>query len=379
MNQGGILTVIKKILSLLLALTLCVGCACFARAADGEIFTKQLNVISFNVDGLPIPSFLSSTKRPAAKATRILGEQVKAAGCDILCAQEDFNYHGILSRALDMPYRTRTSGPAVIGDGLNVFSKYPIYNVERVAWDAAYGVFDCGSDELTPKGILCCTVEIADGAYIDVYTLHADAWEDDGSMLAKAAQFDQLLRLIEENSADRAVLLTGDFNVNYSIFHAGYRNGSYPVDLAQKLIDNFVANGFSDAWIEAHHNGDYTVDYAQMREQYGCEYPRVWDTLDHVFYRSGKGVTLELQSAEYDSFDCDGIDWPGHLSDHAAVVTSFTVTVDQAVATVPDTLKTEPLRPVSYLFHAVTSIAKTLWTALVHLPDLFQNGIGWIK
>ena len=370
----------KKMCACFLALTLCVGCAFLVRGTDqAHTVVKQLNVISFNVDGLPIPTFLSSTKRPAAKATRLIAQQVNKTGCDILCVQEDFNYHGTLSRTLDMPYRTQTSGPAVIGDGLNVFSKYPIYNVERIAWNDAYGVFDCGSDELTPKGVLYCTVEIADGVCIDVYTLHADAWEDDDSMLAKASQFDQLLSLIESRSADRAVLLTGDFNVNYSIFHAGYQNGRYPVDLAQKLIDNFISNGFSDAWIEMHHDGDYLVDHAQMREQYGCEYPRVWDTLDHVFYRSGKGVTLTLQSAEYDNFDCGCIDWDGHLSDHAAVRTSFTCTVDPAAASAPETLRKEPIRPVTQFFKAVAAIAKTLWTALVHLPDLAKNGIGWIK
>ena len=119
---------LKKALCVLLALVLCLGCTICA-ASGNEVYWEDLNVISFNVDGLPIPSFLSSTKRPAAKATRLLAQQVKAAGCDIPCAQEDFNYHGILSRELDMRYGTVTSGPAVIGDGLNVFSRFPVYNV----------------------------------------------------------------------------------------------------------------------------------------------------------------------------------------------------------------------------------------------------------
>lgn len=371
---------LKRWTAVLLSVCLVVSCALCAAGEDASaVQTKTLNVISFNVDGLPIPSFLSSTRRPAAKATRLLAQQVKNAGCDILCVQEDFNYHGILSRELDMAYRTVTSGPAVIGDGLNVFSRCPIYNVRRVPWETAYGVFDCGSDELTPKGILCCTVEIADGAYVDVYTLHADAWEDDGSMYAKASQFDQLLRLIESNSADRAVLLTGDFNVNYSVFRAGYENGRYPVDLCQKLLDNFVANGFSDAWVEANNGGDYQFTYSEMYERYGCDYPRVWDTLDHVFYRSGKGVTLSLQSAAYDGFDCDGIDWDGYLSDHAAVVTSFACTVDSRQTSAPDVLQRQTPQPAQYVRHAVTAVAATLWMVMSHLPDLVKNGIGWIK
>lgn len=100
-------------------------------------------------------------------------QQINSADCDILCVQEDFNFHSILKNNLDMEYATETSGGAAIGDGLNFFSKYPIYNVGRVEWESAYGVYGCGMDELTPKGILYCTVEIADGVYIDVYNIHA--------------------------------------------------------------------------------------------------------------------------------------------------------------------------------------------------------------
>ena len=367
----------KKIVALFIALALCVPFCVPAHGA--QVKTRELNVVSFNVDGLPIPSFLSSTKRPAAKATRLLARQVKASGCDILCAQEDFNYHTILKNELDLPYATRTSGPAVVGDGLNVFSGYPIYNVQRHAWETAYGVFDCGSDELTPKGVLCCTVDLGDGAFLDVYTLHADAWEDEDSMQAKAAQFDQLLGLIETYSADRAVMLTGDFNTNYTTFREGYQSGYYKVDLCQKLLDNFVANGFRDAWVEANADGRYDFTSSEMYARYGVPYPRTWDTLDHIYYRSGKGVTLELVDAFYDGFDCDGIDWQGHLSDHAAVRASFTVTVDPDACTTPETLEKEPWRPFADLTRAVDSVLGTILTALRHLPDLFEKGIGWIK
>ena len=370
----------KRVLCCLLSLLLCCGFALTVAAQEAVTIEKELNVISFNVDGLPIPSFLSSTKRPAREATRLIGEQVNAAGCDILCAQEDFNYHGVLSRGLELKNRTVTSGPAVIGDGLNVFSRYPIYNVQRVAWEKAYGVFDCGSDELTPKGVLVCTVDIGDGAFVDVYTLHADAWEDDDSMLAKAAQFDQLKALIDEVSGtDRAVLLTGDFNTNYATFREGYKAGRYNVDLCKKLLDNFVSNGFKDAWIEANTGGNYDFTYAEMREKYGCDYPRTWDTLDHIYYRDGAGVTLTLKDAFYDDMDCDAITWQGHLSDHAALCALFNVTIDTTQIKAPATLTKEHVHPLLHLFGAVTSIGRTLWTAIVHLPDLWKNGIGWIK
>lgn len=163
----------KKLLSIFLAAVIFAGCIATAFAQQDNTFTGELNVISFNVDGLPVPSFLSSTKRNAVTATKLIAQQINFTDCDILCVQEDFNFHSILKNNLDMEYATETSGGAAIGDGLNFFSKYPIYNVGRVEWESAYGVYGCGMDELTPKGILYCTVEIADGVYIDVYNIHA--------------------------------------------------------------------------------------------------------------------------------------------------------------------------------------------------------------
>ena len=199
-------------------------------------------------------------------------------------------------------------------------------------------------------------------------------------MLAKAAQFDQLADLIDAYSGtDRAVLLTGDFNTNYATFRDGYKAGHYNVDLCQKLLDNFVAKGFRDAWIEANTGGNYAFTYAEMKEKYGCDYPRTWDTLDHIYYRDGAGVTLTLEDAFYDGMDCDAVTWPGHLSDHAAVCARFTVSIDKSQTKAPETLEKERLHPLRQLFDAVVSVGRTLRMVLVHLPDLWKNGIGWLK
>lgn len=370
----------KKILSVLLAIIMIMSCVIFAGAEDAEQITGNINVISFNVDGLPVPSFLSSTKRNPLKATKLIAQQVNASGCDILCAQEDFNFHNTLKNNLDMDYATLTSGPAAIGDGLNIFSKYPVYNVGRVAWDSAYGVFDCGSDELTPKGILYCTVEIADGVFVDVYTLHADAWEDEQSMIAKSEQFDQLIELIEEHSGtDRAVLLTGDFNTNYSVFREGFKNGNYKTDLYTKLMENFIGHGFKDAWIEKNTDGVYDFSYGEMYNKYGCAYPRVWDTLDHIYYRDGAGVSLELVDAFYDDFNCDGITWDGYLSDHAAVRTTFKYTVNPDEVKPVEEKATETFSLNDYMLTVVSKIAHALMLCIINIPNLIKNGIGWIK
>lgn len=373
---------LKKVLSVILALTVFFCMATIAFAEDeSNIITGQMNVISFNVDGLPVPSFLSSSKRDPLKATKLIAKQMNEADCDILCAQEDFNFHSTLKNNLDMDYATLTSGGAGVGDGLNIFSKYPIYNAGRVAWNSAYGIFNCGSDELTPKGIQYCTVEIADGVYVDVYNIHADAWEDENSMQAKYEEFDQLSALIEEHSGDRAVILTGDFNTNYSLFKMGYLNGTYKIDLCDKLIQNFVNNGFKDAWVEYNNDGNYNIDYYEMYNKYGCEYPRTWDTLDHVYYRDGKGVSFNLISAVYDGFDTDEITWDGHLSDHAAVRTTLGYTVNMDEVTAPEQTVTQQFCLPEYVFNSVKAIFKLVFKALVNLPEfiLSGEGLGWLK
>lgn len=369
----------KKILCILLSLMIFVGCMCVS-FAEAEPTEGTLNIVSMNVDGLPVPSFLSSSKRPPLKATKIMAEQIKASGCDVLCAQEDFNFHNTLKKNLGMEYATLTSGGAGIGDGLNIFSKYPVYNVKRFAWNDAYGIFDCGSDELTPKGILYCTVEIEDGVFVDVYTLHADAWEDNRSMTAKANQFDQLAELIDTLSGtDRAVFLTGDFNTNYAVFREGYESGRYNENLYEKLMTNFIGRGFKDAWIEYNNGGEYDFTYDEMYKRFGCAYPRVWDTLDHVYYRDGAGVSLELVSAVYEDFDSDEVTWDGHVSDHSGVKTSFKYTVNKNEVKAPETLETEKYDFFVSAAVGAGRLCELVLKAIVNLPLLFKNGIGWIK
>lgn len=370
----------KKIISVLLTVIIFIGCMTFAFAEDESTITGTLNIVSFNVDGLPIPAVFSSTKRDPLKATKLIAKQINASDCDILGVQEDFNLHPILEKNLDMSYATLTSGGVAVGDGLNLFSKYPIYNVGRVPWRTAYGVYDCGSDELTPKGILYCTVEICDGVFIDVYNIHADAWEDENSMLAKADQFDQLIELVEEHSGtDRAVILTGDFNTNYSVFRQGYKNGQYKIDLCQKLLDNFIGHGFKDAWVEYNNGGNYDFTFSEMYERYGCDYPRAWDTLDHVYYRDGAGVSFEMLEAVYDGFDCEEISWDGHLSDHAAVRTKLSYTVNPDEVKMLESKQTERFNLGNYIVTAVKTISSVLFKAIINIPELIKNGIGWIK
>ena len=116
-----------------------------------------------------------------------------------------------------------------------------------------------------------------------------------------------------------------------------------------------------------------------MWERYGCDYQRTWDTLDHVYYRDGAGVSFELLEAVYDSFDCDGISWNGHLSDHAAIRTKLAYTVNPDEIKPIESKNTETFNLRDYIMTAVKTITKVLFKAIINIPELIKNGIGWIK
>ena len=252
----------------------------------------QLSVISANVSGLP--SIFSKYDRDVSYSQKTLGKMLNDSGYDIVCVQEDFQYHSVLaSEMTSYPYQTHETGGVPIGDGLNIFSVYPIYNVKRVAWNKYYGIFSDGSDALCPKGFICCTVDV-DGALIDLYNVHMDAYSAEGDQYARKAQLEQLTEYISENSEGRAVLIVGDTNLT---FHKD------PLVEAHRILIEEAK--FTDCWIEIKNGGNYmqgSDGAALIKSWYdkfgGHDWGR-WDSVERVLYRSGGGIVFEPKHFEY--------------------------------------------------------------------------------
>ncbi|KHD37314.1 hypothetical protein NL50_06985 [Clostridium acetobutylicum] len=132
--------------------------------------------------------------------------------------EEDFAYHNDLIKYVTSPYLTETSGNVPFGDGLNFISKYPFYDTDRVTWNKRYGTITDGSDQLTPKGFMYSQYEFEPGVYVDIYTLHADAGDDEGSYEARRDNIEQLAAYINENSKGNAVIVMGETNRNSANF-----------------------------------------------------------------------------------------------------------------------------------------------------------------
>ncbi|HRT82264.1 MAG TPA: endonuclease/exonuclease/phosphatase family protein, partial [Oscillospiraceae bacterium] len=271
----------KKIVSMALALILLSPLS--LAAAPSHVQEMQLNVLSYNVSGIPVLGDYQGTQRElrgkdrAAKIGELINEH---SGCDIIGVQEAFTHYDRLSENLShYPYFTNYSGRVPHGDGLGIFSKFPIYNVKHTKWDLSYGVLSGSSDKLAQKGFLYSLVELAPGVYIDFYVLHADAGKDSKSVEARADNFRQLAEAIQNTPGNRAVIALGDYNFEFQ------RN--FEDDLYTNLIE---ATGLKDAWIELHNGGRYNYDD-------GFEWnPSVFDSLDRVLYKSGEGVKIEAKT-----------------------------------------------------------------------------------
>lgn len=220
----------------------------------------DIKVVSYNIDGLPekidlrkLPlvlrpiacvyklfkgTTLVTVNNDSGKAAKIaeIGRRISEAGADILCVQEDFNYHDELVKALP-GYRCGTYQggfdlsklfshvkwfpfPRFKADGLNIFVKgMDIISEEIIPWEKSYGYLTHASDKLAMKGFrhykLC-----KDTLFLEVYIVHMDADFYDPEkcpdvskdIAARKAQLQQLTEYILLHRNMNPTLVIGDFN-----------------------------------------------------------------------------------------------------------------------------------------------------------------------
>ena len=353
----------KRFLSLALCVLLCAACVCPVRAAETAADDGVLKIVNLNVDGLPIPSFATSENRDPLACSKKIPPILNALEADLIAVQEDFNFHSIHKKNIDLPYKTLHAGGIPFGDGLNFFSRYPLYNVYREAWEQAYGVLDSSADELTPKGFLCASMEIADGVYIDVYDLHADADDGEGDIAARIAEFQQLLRFVDTYSKDHAVIITGDTNTRFL----------QPVSELKKQFVN--ERGFKEAWVELKNGGRYTLtpeDEARFNAQYSSWWG-VWDSAEKTFYRDGGGVSFAALSQEYVWYlDETGV----RIADHAAEIVELRYSIDRSAIQDSRTYKKEIWNPIRILYLHTKYFFKSLFLILGALPGFLHEKLG---
>lgn len=193
------------------ACALAVGAASHARAEPQPgLRDGRFEVLTYNVAGLP--EGLSNV-HPIANLP-LIGARLNQF--DLVFVQEDFAYPELLRQRLLLPYRSAAfvRGDVLhFGDGLSLFSRLPLAEVERGPWSACHGVVDSYFDCLTPKGYAFSRVELSPGVSVDAYDVHLDAGASEGDVTARRAQLEQLVEAMRRISADRPLILAGDFNL----------------------------------------------------------------------------------------------------------------------------------------------------------------------
>jgi len=266
----------------------------------------SFNLLTYNVAGLPD---LFSSGNPAANTVKI---SPLLNDYNIVLVQEDFSYHSDLLSQNNHPYKSDHSGDIAVGDGMNLFSRSAYTDFARIKWNDCYGVFDSGTDCLTPKGFHMSRHFLNGGAIVDVYNLHTDAGSDSNSLVARAKNTLQLLAFIEANSKGHAVIVAGDTNSRYT--------------RSTDKFHDFIAAGFNDVWVEKSRLGSYPQAGTAALQDCADKNSPNCERVDKILYRSSPAVNLVLNDAYVPAHFVDQNNAP--LSDHDPLAAFFSYSLN---------------------------------------------------
>jgi hypothetical protein len=294
------------------------------------------SALSYNVAGLPEPL---SGSEPATNTPQI---SPKLNQFDLVMVQEDwidpvppvggfdFHHDDLVSQA-HHPYQSTPAPPplgndptrpsALIADGLNMLSQFPLDEPVHVRWPNCFGGIDTSdggaADCLATKGFTLTHTTFAPGVVIDVYNLHGEAGSTPADQLYSAEDFVVLADYINAHSAGRPIILGGDTNLH----SAGGED--------KATWDTFrAATGISDVC--------EVLDC-------GADDHRI----DKFAFRNGAGITIEPLSHAFETelFARDPDGEP--LSDHDALHVDFRWTADtlDGTASTSSSTSTPATRP----------------------------------
>jgi hypothetical protein len=323
--------------------------------------TGVFSALTYNVAGLPEPLSGSEPDINTPFISPLLNDY------DLVLVQEDWQnpdppipgvsvYHDLLiadvehpylSDSMPVPLGTDPRRPsALLSDGLNRMSQFPFGTLTREMWPSCFGGIDPSdggaADCLATKGFSVARTTLAPGVEVDVYNRHAEAGSTPADLAASAEDFEVLADYINANSAGRAVLVGGDYNL-----HSGE-----PVDGA--VFDEFLADaGLTDVC--------EVVDCGADDER-----------IDKFTFRSSAEITLEplTHHFEVDKFVRPGDGEP--LSDHDALA------VDVRWTAQPETCKAPPFSDVAIDHPFCAQIARLVANGIANGYDdgTFQPGAG---
>ncbi len=198
------------------------ACLIWLLAASPAAFAEPrasltLRVLTYNIHGLPAWIARDDPE------TRIVQLLAQARAFDVVLLQEDFAYqdlvdglhgrrHGVRAEpAGGTPFLRRGTGLTLLTDIATEGAAH------ATAYGACNGWLSASSDCLADKGTLAQRLRLRDGVQIDVWNTHLDAGRSDEDHAARVAQLEVLAADIKRRSAGRAVILSGDFNLHWTV------------------------------------------------------------------------------------------------------------------------------------------------------------------
>lgn len=261
----------------------------------------EVSVLTYNTHGLPA---WVARDRPKIRFP-IIGRLTNQY--DVVFLQEDFAYHGLLKEQATHEIVACGNGPrsslfrfasficGSCNSGLTLLARFPrdrLIELDREPFHVCMGWFRFSKDCWVTKGFMRARLRLQNGAEVDFYNLHLDAGMSRRDRQTRKRQLRLLRKHIVEHSGERALIIGGDFNLQYNSAD----------DFA--LMQGFMAGlGLRDSSI-------------------GYKGPADWKGDDYILYRSGGGVILEvIEAGVAEGFVLDG----KPLSNHPAIVARFRV------------------------------------------------------
>jgi endonuclease/exonuclease/phosphatase family metal-dependent hydrolase len=266
----------------------------------------ELSVLSYNVHGL----FGLAAKDSPRDRMPTIGWL--ANSYDVVLLQEDFEYPDVVAQQMQHAVQYRGNGlaghPGLLlakivslpvtlliprfsppyGSGLTTFLPRELdlpAAVVRKPYDDCGGWFGSHGDCWARKGVLGVRLRTPGGAEVDVYNTHIEAGQSKRSVRSRRRNFETLTRVIEMHSGNGAVIVGGDFNVDYS----------RPDD--RDFISAFRAR-------------------LGLRDSGAGPQLAVWRERDFILFRDGNGATISvLEAGEAREF----VSGERALSDHPAL------------------------------------------------------------
>lgn len=262
--------------------------------------TNQLNLITYNVFGLPFPIKLKDKKR-----FKLIARSLNAISSDIVALQETFSKQSkSLAKLQNFPYLAYGNPPKkfqFIDSGLITLSKYPILRVKRLVFKACTG-FDCFSR----KGALLTTIKVPSIGEIDIYNTHLNAGKN---KKVKYTQLEQLYKFIRKYSSNRPAVILGDFNITPDSDFYTYLMDSLPL---------------TESYLEyARHNSNIDQNgYTYIKRSLVKKKIKSNRKLDYIFYLFSSGQFIY---PEYSKIIYDGGHDENQYSDHFGVQTQLII------------------------------------------------------